>query len=233
MMTDLLLLHGALGDASTLGPLSEALERKGIRCHTLQFSGHGGQPVAGEFSIARFARELAQWLEQHAGLLPIPVFGYSMGGYVALYQASQGPDQLCPIITLGTKFDWSPEQAAQEQKHLDPAIIQARLPRFAALLAARHAPTDWQEVMRQTAGLMTRLGTAPLLHAASLAKIKDPVYVMLGSEDQMVTRSESKKAARQLASGTFISLADQPHPIEKVDHERLSEQLLQIVNSIA
>ena len=46
--------------------------------------------------------------------------GHSMGGYVALKLALKRPELVDRIITLGTKFNWTPEVAAKEVKMLNP-----------------------------------------------------------------------------------------------------------------
>ena len=42
------------------------------------------------------------------------IFGYSMGGYVALHAARRHPERIGSIMTLGTKFAWDTPTAEKE-----------------------------------------------------------------------------------------------------------------------
>ena len=221
---NLLLLHGALGSAAQLKPLAQKLADY-YQVHTFTFSGHGGKGnLQQPFCIESFAAELEKWL-QDKGLGQMLVFGYSMGGYVALYLASLHPAYFTHILTLGTKFAWTPESAAQEVKRLQPALIEEKVPAFAQSLAKQHHPHDWRLVMTQTADMMLALGNKPPLTADVLATIKVPVKIMRGTEDKMVSEAESQQAAALLPEGSYKSLEGQPHPLEQLDLEMLSREI--------
>jgi pimeloyl-ACP methyl ester carboxylesterase len=49
----------------------------------LIFQGHGSDTTNGDFSIERFANDTLDFLDQHQ-IDSVNIFGYSMGGYVAL-----------------------------------------------------------------------------------------------------------------------------------------------------
>ena len=222
-MKDLLLLHGALGTSTLFDPLVKALDKR-FNVHRFNFSGHGDQPMndAG-FGIEFFAQELAQYMADH-GLKQVPVFGYSMGGYVALYLESAKPGIFSQIVTLGTKFDWNPVAALHETSRMVPEAIEAKVPKFAAVLGARHK--DWKGLMKATADMMIGLGNQPLLNEQTLAEIGTSTTIMWGEQDNMVSKEESELSAQSLANGGFKVLPNCPHPIEKVDATTLSEVLI-------
>jgi pimeloyl-ACP methyl ester carboxylesterase len=117
-MQPLLLLHGAVGATDQLEPLADHLKEKYL-VHLLNFAGHGGAPLpTDDFSIQLFADETLNYLKQK-NIPRISVFGYSMGGYVAMYLARHHPEIVEKIITLGTKFNWDESIAAQETKMLN------------------------------------------------------------------------------------------------------------------
>ena len=68
----------------------------------------------------------------------IDIFGYSMGGYVALWLARFYPDRVGKIFTLGTKLKWNDEEAEKEIKMLNPEKVELKVPAFAQQLAERH-----------------------------------------------------------------------------------------------
>lgn len=222
-MQHLLLLHGAIGAKDQFRALENALGGQ-YKIHTLNFSGHGGAPTPAAFSIQNFAGEALQYLEANR-IEKIDIFGYSMGGYVALYLAKLHPQRIGKIFTLATKFHWTPEIAQRETKMLDADKIAGKVPAFAAQLEKRHAPNDWKNVMKQTAEMMLGLGNDNPLKPEDYTSIAVPVRIAIGDKDQMVTLEETIDVYRQLPDATFLVLPHTQHPIEKVDTERLASEL--------
>ena len=70
-MTDIVLLHGALGAAEQLAPLAERLSGRG-RVHVVELEGHGRTPASRDFAMA-------------LNLVFGPVAGLALIGAVALY----------------------------------------------------------------------------------------------------------------------------------------------------
>jgi pimeloyl-ACP methyl ester carboxylesterase len=216
MSDQLILLHGALGSADQLRNLSEALQKEGFSVFTMNFSGHGGKPFQSNFGISQFSDELKQFVDANA-LQRANIFGYSMGGYVALYLASLNPGYFRKIITLGTKFDWTVESSAREVKKLDPSKIAVKVPEFARLLEERHKPNDWKQLVHNTASMMTDLGLHPALSSQQLKQVSNEVLIAVGDGDDMVDRTFSEHVASTLPDGSFSVLENTPHAIERVD----------------
>lgn len=222
-MKALILLHGALGSTTVFDSLIPELSAH-YTIYRLNLSGHGSAPFNEKgFGMEIFAEELGAFITTRKLSQPV-IFGYSMGGYVALYLEALKPHTFEKIITLGTKFSWSPETAKQEVLRLNPEIIEQKVPAFATMLAKRHA--FWKELMKKTAQMMLGLGDNPPLTNTRFATIHIPVTIMRGDQDQMVGNEESQNAAEALPSGAFLQLENTPHPIEKVNPQRLAEQLI-------
>jgi pimeloyl-ACP methyl ester carboxylesterase len=153
----------------------------------------------------------------------VTIFGYSMGGYVALWLSYLHAHRAERIITLGTKFDWSIESAEKEVKKLNAEKIQEKVPAFARILEHRHAPNDWKELLNKTAEMMLGLGEAPLLTESILRQIETPTLICLGDVDDMADRNYSEEVATYLPNGSFNLLKSTPHPIEKCDLDMLTE----------
>lgn len=202
--------------------LGERLE--GFRVYALNFSGHGGAPFADNFGIEQFTAEVLGFLDKNS-LETVDIFGYSMGGYVALNLARLHPERVGRIITLATKFDWTPEGAERESKMLDPEKIEAKVPAFAGQLRERHAPNDWKVLLKKTAEMMLELGQRPLLTTAVLKEITHTTLVCLGDNDQMVSLAETTQAAETLPNGQLRILEQTPHPFEKVDIGALAKAI--------
>lgn len=223
-MQQILLLHGAIGSQEQLYPLRDQLSLAGYEVHCLNFSGHGRSPSTGRFSIEQFGEEVYQYIQQHS-LSDLLVFGYSMGGYVALYLASKHPGICKKVSTLGTKFNWTPEIAAREVKMLNPSTIEEKVPAFAQILATRHGMDHWKLLLNNTATMLTDLGTNPLLTNDVLQKIDLPVLLLIGQKDNMVTIEETEATKQCLQQGLIFIIPDTPHPIEQVNIGLLADQL--------
>lgn len=219
-MQNLILLHGALGSSEQFKPLEQTLSDN-YQMHVPNLPGHGGTGLQQEFSIEFFAQYLEEYLEQH-NLKGASVFGYSMGGYVAMYLAKQKPELIGKIITLATKWSWSEDIAAREVKMLQPEVIEQKLPQFAQALAQRHAPDDWKELLHKTADMMLQMGKNNPLKHEDLAQVTTPSLIMLGDRDKMVSLQETVEAYQNIPGAQMAILPKTSHPIEQVDTEVLS-----------
>src|SRR4030095_10403083 len=156
-MQHLILLHGAIGSKEQLFPLAEVLKQN-YTVHTLNFTGHGGENIPEEpFSIELFTKDVLRYMQQH-NIDLASIFGYSMGGYVAMCLAKNYPEKISQAITLATKFYWDEAVAANEVKMLNAETIEQKLPAFAKQLKQRHAPIDWKLVLQKVAGMLIDLG---------------------------------------------------------------------------
>lgn len=216
---NLLLLHGALGAAAQFNSLKQNLE-KYFQVFTLDFEGHGQSGNSERpFSIDHFAENLSAFLKQHSEK-QFWIFGYSMGGFVALRFASQNATQIKGIITLGTKFHWDESTAEHETKFLDPEKIKTKVPAFAAQLQQLHL-VGFENVLNKTAAMMMALGKHNPLTEAELSQINIPIKVMLGEMDNMVSSEETMNAFHALPHAQFQLLINTPHPIDKMREELL------------
>jgi len=219
-MRPIILLHGAIGAADQLQPLAALLQQKGFVPHLFNFSGHGGKQMheAG-FGMEVFIAELQQYILEH-NLQQPDIFGYSMGGYVALALAARAPQLVGRIAMLATKFAWDPETAAKEIKMLDPVTIREKVPKFAAALEQRHG-ANWESLMQHTAQMMLDLGNQPLLNETVLAHIQLPVLLGIGDRDNMVSLDETLAIYKTLPQAQLYMLPGTKHPIETVNIDML------------
>jgi len=229
-LTDLILIHGALGSRTQLAPLATLLENE-FTVHILELEGHGSTPLTDAgYSVERFADGVARYIHGERLGRPI-IFGYSMGGYVALKLASTSRDVVRAVMTLGTKLAWTPETAARETAQLDPKKIRAKVPKFADMLERRHSGVagGWEAVVANTSALMHDLGDAPVVNSTILARIEQPVRLMVGDKDSLVTVDETRDAAEKIARGQLAVLPDTAHPFERVRESLVAEMLRDFV----
>lgn len=213
-MKNLILLHGALGHSDLFKYYQEKLSIY-FNIYTPLFSGHGNVDLDETgITIEKYTQELAEFIEQEK-LNNVHIFGHSMGGYIALYCASQNPGKINSIMTLGTKFNWTEEQALKESKMLNPDIIIEKIPKYAELLELHHG-TKWKKLLPAIAKMMVSLGENPPLKGPVLAAINIPVQIMVGDQDHMVSIEESVEVFKILPNAKLAVLPDTKHSMEKV-----------------
>jgi len=227
-MNNLLLLHGALGSKEQFTELENKLAAK-FKTHPINFSGHGKRPSHQHaFTIQNFAHEVLDWLNENY-IKTIDIFGYSMGGYVALWLARFYPDRVGKIFTLGTKLKWSEEEAQKEIKMLNAEKVLEKIPAFAQSLSNRHGEHEWKSVMAKTAAMMHDLAHTHLTDQDFL-KIEHHVLLGRGDKDTMVTFEETDYVHRLLKNSEFKIYENVPHPIEQVPVELLKKEIERFFN---
>jgi pimeloyl-ACP methyl ester carboxylesterase len=171
-----------------------------------------------------FVENVVAYLDAHA-LPAAHVFGYSMGGYVALLMAQTHPSRVLSAQTLGTKLAWAPEIAARETRLLDPTTIRAKVPPFAQELAARHTALGWEAVLAHTAELLTDLSQTPRLTPEGFGHIHCPVRLGVGDRDATVTVEETLAVYRALPNAQLAVWPNTPHPLDKIDPAQLAQMI--------
>lgn len=227
-MKKLLLLHGAIGSKAQLEPISEIL-KDNFELHKLNFSGHGGRDFNNHFNIKQFAEDVIEYLTENK-IQSVDVFGYSMGGYVALYLARHYPKRVGKIITLGTKFKWNESIANKEVKMLNPDVISEKIPVFANVLNKRHSPVDWKILLTKTSNMMLEMGLHNPLQLNDYNQINHEVNIGLAIEDEMVSKEETEEVYENLPNAAIYFLPNSKHPIEKVDLRLLAKEILNFMN---
>jgi len=216
----LLLLHGALGSGVQLEPLAQALDPH-FETHIHEFPGHGARTAVSEWTLRTLAEDvLSHWSGS------MFVVGYSMGGYVGLMAEHLHPGFLRGLVTLGTKFDWSPESGAREIKKLDADFLRAKAPEFVDDLIRMHGADRWSALLTETAGMMRDLVEGGALSPAQLQHIECRVHLCRAADDRMVTRTETEAVAEALLKATFLELPG-AHGLNTVEVGVLAEAVKQ------
>jgi esterase/lipase len=224
MKKNLLLLHGALGSKEQLNELEKKLFSD-FRIYKMNFSGHGGEKIPDvQFSIKLFSNELVKFISEN-NLQGIDIFGYSMGGYIALHASLNNPGLINKIFTIATKFDWNEETSKKEAGMLNSDKIEGKIPAFAEQLKQRHSPQDWKQVLNKTAEMMLNLGKNPELKESDFAKISNEVLISVGDKDNMVSIEETKNASKKIPNARFLLFENTPHPIEKISTDLLADKI--------
>jgi pimeloyl-ACP methyl ester carboxylesterase len=227
-MKQLIILHGALG-AQTQFEALKAYLTPDFEIAMFDFEGHGTRTSSRNFSIHHFVENTHAFLKELQWEKPL-VFGYSMGGYVALKLESVFPGTFQQIITLGTKFHWNPESAKKEVNLLNPVLIEEKIPAFATYLKSLHGSENWKEVLQKTADMMLEMGEKPPLTEVDLNCVKIPVLSLRGGKDVMVTQEETAWAGVNLHRFEYREINHWQHPIDRIPMNELGQELKDRLN---
>jgi pimeloyl-ACP methyl ester carboxylesterase len=204
-------------------PLQAELQKQFPSVHVFDFPGHGGKDFPLEiFSMSLFAESVLKWMDENQ-FQKVNIFGYSMGGFVALYLAKHFPGRVEKIITLGTKLEWDHFISNDMARMIDAEKIAVKAPILADALDKLHQPNHWKEVLHRTTELFLNLGSEPALRSADFSEIKHEILLLLGDQDRMVTVEETVEAQKRLHNSRFELLPGTPHPIEQTDPAKLAQ----------
>lgn len=222
----ILFLHGALGTAQDMESLMGLLREKGQATYAFNFSGHGlGAAEPAEFRIDLFARDLEKFLKDNQ-LKNIVVFGYSMGGYVALYHKANYEDSpIGRIFTYGTKFNWSEKAVSKELPMMNPDHLLEKFPHFAESLKQKHGDR-WKQLLRSTAHMMQNLERLDGLTREDMSEIDVPVILILGDQDRMVTSEETHLTSSWLHHSQVKTISHSKHELERSNLKEIADLIV-------
>lgn len=223
-MDSLLLLHGALGSKDQFDSLIPKLEEH-YEIHTLNFEGHGqAGPTDSAFRIEYFSENVLGYLDEH-DIREINIFGYSMGGYVALNLAKEQPESVHKIATLGTILQWDEEIAELESRHLYPDRIKEKVPLFADQLKQRHL-YGCKKVVDKTRELVQNLGSDPVIKKDDWQTIKHSIRLHVGDRDTTAGIDKTIEIYRKMDYADLAVLPKTGHSLLEVNQSVLIASLV-------
>lgn len=218
MKPNLILLHGALGTSTQMKKIEEHFMSH-YKVYRLTFYGHGENADVPSFSIAQMVDQLREFIVKEK-LVNFSIFGYSMGGYVALKYAMKSVFGIENIFTFGTKFNWTRVNASKEVQKLNPELMIQKVPHFVDWLKQQHG-SNWEKVVLNTADMMKSLGENNQLANDDLSKINCLVTISLGIEDGMVTIEESNEINKRLRQSRMLVFENAGHDISTLTEDHL------------
>lgn len=219
----LILLHGALGSRKQFEPLANNLFSE-YTIHRFDLPAHGSLAFQRDIiSMYSFVNYVRNYILKNEIVKPF-VFGFSMGGYIALTLQSQ-TNIFSKIMTLNTKLEWSTEIAKKEQKMFDPNLIIEKVPKYAEYLKSIHGEKNWKNLLEKHRKMMFDIADSNPLSDYALTQIIIPILLTRGEKDKMVTSEETKSIASKFSKGSYLEFENSEHPIEKMDIELLSSRM--------
>jgi pimeloyl-ACP methyl ester carboxylesterase len=175
-----LLLHGGFGGVHVFGGQVPAFAQR-YRVLVPEQRGRGHTPDAeGPISYQLLADDIIAFLEAEVGE-PVLLVGVSDGGIVGLLVATQRPELLAKLVTVGANFhgDGLLSSALWTDASPDDEAWTAPRQRYAAVSpdGLAHFPVVFAKLQH-----MWRDGQ-PTLSTGDLARIPVPVLVLVGDDD--------------------------------------------------
>jgi pimeloyl-ACP methyl ester carboxylesterase len=220
-MKKLIVIHGALGSAKEFDDISPLLEDR-FDVIPYDLPHHGSKRNSGlPFNLDTLVNELLAFLEDEGKCI---IYGFSLGGYVALCAALRNPNNIEGIITQGTKLEWSPEIAAKEVKSLDTDFLQFKVAPFYNYLVELHG--DYlSSLLKKTASFMLELGKDPALSPRSLRKLNVPVRMIRGGKDKMVSEEETMNVVQRISNSFYFEVPFFPHPLGFIKPKHIARMI--------
>ncbi len=210
----LVLLHGSNASGPEMEPLARLL-RPHFDLRAPNLLGHGGRPVPDGYSLEEMSEDLVGWLDAER-IGRCDLFGYSVGGYVALHAARRHPDRFRAFATLAAKYVFD-ESAVEHVVHLSQPERLAR-PEIGRKpeMERAHGVHNWEKVALNTCELFRRLGERPPLGDEDLKRINVPALIVSGDRDPLVPAAESRRLAELLPFARLALFPGAAHPLRQV-----------------
>ena len=210
----LLVLHGALGSTGLETDRLVARWERSFRVYALDFSGHGGSTAAGAAPSWEVYTDDASAVLDQLDLRDTRVFGFSMGGGVALALAARRPDRVSRVAAHATHVQWTP---ALVERMVPPMLDALDTPngRWAIRLSDTHG-ARWRQLVGELA-TFTRGLPDDWISDDTLTSIRQPVLVSAGDADRYFEVDHAVHLARTIPDARLWIEPGLDHPIQGVD----------------
>ncbi len=212
----LVVLHGALGStALETDRLVRFWERR-FHVAAVDLRGHGeSAAVAGIPTWEDYAADV-EAVAETLGLDRFRLFGFSMGGGIALAVASRLGARVERLAVHGVNVRWSEAEVEAMVGPMERA--EAENPFWARRLAETHGAERWRGLVEQLVAF-TRGLSARHVKAAELNAITAQTLVSTGDADRFFDVAHAVGLYRDIPGARLWVLPGLDHPIQGVDAE--------------
>lgn len=219
----LVMLHGAAG-CTTLetAPLMRQLETQ-FHVVAVDLQGHGASPATNApISVETFTDDILALLDS-LSLDEAALFGFSMGGNVALNVARRAPDRIRAVAAHGANVTWTRERAADMQARLNADRLAERSDRLVQHLSAHH--NNWDRLFRQMHGWVATLPKQTPNMQAMAREVTVPTLVSCVDRDDLFPLSETLTLHALLPDARLEVFRGSHHALPLAPLDRLAPTL--------
>lgn len=222
----LVVLHAALGSTEMEMRRLTRLWEKDFRVYALDFMAHGASdPYHGhELSLEVFAENVIAVLDSRA-IPKAHLFGFSMGGSVALYAAYKYPERFDRLAIHAHNVQWSDSEkdsmvGAMQSALDDPTSFWSKR------LAQTHGEDHWTDLIERMIAFTSALPERRF-EENSLATIAHHSLVSTGDSDQFFPLQHSLMLYSTLPNARLAVLPGIGHRIQTVEPKSFAEMVQQ------
>jgi pimeloyl-ACP methyl ester carboxylesterase len=178
----LILLHGGLGGIGMFVPILPVLaENRQVVGVELQGHQHTAD-VNRTMSFEQMADDVAA-LIKHLGLENTDIFGYSLGGGVALQTAIRHPELVRKLVLVSAPYSndgWYPEiRTSMKSMNVEAAKAMVGSPMHQAYINTAPNPDGWQTLVVKTGELIRQ----DYDWSVAVSALKMPTMIVVGDAD--------------------------------------------------
>ena len=211
----LVVLHGALG-STTLE--TDRLVRHWERDHrvlALDFEGHGASGDTGRVPDWAAFVDSVRTVCEAFDLQRAALFGFSMGGSVALAAAHALPDRFARVAVHAVNVQWTEDEVPPMVDPMDPVRMETEHPYWARRLRETHGER-WQALVTRMIAF-TRALPGDHISDALLGSLVQPVLVSAGDADRYFDLRHAVHLRRTIPNARLWVLPGLDHPIQGLD----------------
>lgn len=217
----LLMLHGAAGSARTeLGPLTQRLK---MHFHVLavDFTGHGASSALPDtpFTADLFADNARAALD-HFGYDTANVFGFSMGGNMAMQFARLHPQRVRRVAVHGANVTWNGALVNAMLKRLDPEALPSAV---VARLSRVHA--NWKSLFADMRAFVKTLPERTPDMLSGVAALDTTVLVSAVDQDDLFPLTVPLTLHSRLPDARLAILPGEHHALPRAPLSRLATEV--------
>lgn len=212
--------RGILAFSGQIQPFYSA----GYRCLYPDYRGHGRTICKNlEWNSDQIAEDMICFLD-NLQIEKVHLIGYSTGGGIAYYMASNHPERVKSIISIGNGGEIDSSGA---ENFLPEELLKQGANEFITKIKTLHAEAhggNWQEYLRQE---VNDWKEHPCLTAEDWAHIKMPMLLIAGENDNFASKEKLEKIKQRCAQAEIFVVKNcghRPHfPNEqaKIVNERM------------
>lgn len=221
----LLLLHGAAGSTATETRLLVRHLEPYLHVVALDFTGHGASNNASAshpLTADLFAHNAVAVLDA-VGADQAHVFGFSMGGNMALHLAHQAPDRVKRVMAHGAHIDWTTATVDAMARRLDRADTQSDR------MDALHG--NWNALSEALRAFIEQLPGAALRLRRQMQSVGQPVLVSMADADDLFPLQAALTLHNTLPNSRLAILPGTHHALQHQRRAPLARQMLAFMNA--
>ncbi len=244
----LLLIHGFPLSSELYKPQRAALANQyRVITPDLRAMGRSDVPTNGVYSMDMYADDLVGLLD-HLGISMITVAGLSMGGYIVFALVRRHPERIKGMILIDTKAGADTEEgranrrkmAEQARTEGAAAVADVMLPKMLTERTRREQPelaAFVRDMMAATpvegmVGALDALANRPD-STPTLAQIKVPTLVLVGSEDTLTPPSEAEKIKAGIEGSQLVVIEGAAHAANMERPEEVNQALQEFLGRVS